>query len=165
MKAIMKSMKLVCLFLAFACLIDYSLGLNNYNYIRYLEEKNPTQIKITYEFPFSCGNSYITGKKICNDITNELIRRNLNVEQNLVGKNISSKKSEKLKDTYFNIYMEYNYGKYLLATTNPNSKFYSENLASYPERFVKFAASPRDDDFTKKFEIVRVLQQRIIDNL
>lgn len=165
MKAIMKSMKFFCLLLAFSCLIEHSFSLNNYNYLRYLEEKNPTEIVITYEFPFSCGNSYLTGKQICNDITNEFLRRNLNIKANLVAKNISSKKLDKLKDPYFNIYMEYNNGKYLIATTNPDSKFYSENLANYPQRFVKFAASPRDEDFSKKFEIIRVMQQRIIDNL
>ena len=155
----------ICLLITFACLIDYSLTLNNYNYLRYLEGNTPSEIVITYEFPFSCGNSYITNKNICNDITNEFIRRNLNIVPVLAGKNISSGKMDKLKDTYFNIYMEYNHGKYLLATTNPDSKFYSENLANYPERFVKFAATPRDEDFSKKFNIIRVMQQRIIDNL
>lgn len=165
MKAVMKLMKTFCLLLAFSCLIEQSVCLSNYNHLRYLEEKDPSEIVITYEFPFSCGNSYLVGKRICNDITNELIRRNLNVKANLVGKNISSKKADKTKDPYFNIYMEYKNGKYLVATTNPDSKFYSENLASYPERFVKFTASPRDEDFTKKFEIIKVMQQRIIDNL
>lgn len=164
MKA-MKSLKLIWVLITFSCLIDYSLSLNNYNYLRYLEGNSASEIKITYEFPFSCGNSYITSKRICNDITNEFIRRNLNIVPNLVGKNVSSGKIDKLKDTYFNIYMEYNNGKFLLATTNPNSKFYSENLANYPERFVKFAASPRDEDFSKKFDVVRIMQQRIIDNL
>jgi len=161
----MKSMKYLCFFLAISCLVEQTFSLKNYNYIRYLEEQNTSEIVITYEFPFSCGNSYITSKQICNDISNELIRRNLNIKSNLVGKNISSKKIDKSKDPYFNIYMEYNYGKYLIATTNPESKLFSENLVNYPQRFVKITASPRDEDFSKKFEIIRVIQQRIIDNL
>lgn len=162
---VLKSMKIICVLFIFSCLIGYSFSLKNYNYLRYLEGNNTSEIKITYEFPFSCGNSYIISKKICNDITNELIRRNLYIIQNLAGKNISSKKIDTSKDIYFNIYMESNNGKYLLATTRPNSKFFSENLVNYPQRFVKFAGVPIDEDFTKKFDIVKVLQQRIIDNL
>lgn len=159
------SMKIIFALFALICLLGKSINLQNYNYLRYLEQNSSNEIKITYEFPFSCGNGYITSKKICNDITNELIRRNLNITPKLVGKNISSKKIDKAKDTFFNIYMEYNNGKYLLATTNPDSKFFSENLVNYPKRFVLFASVPNDSDFTKKFDIVKVLQQRIVDNL
>jgi len=161
----MKSIKFICnLLLAFTCFIDFSLTLENYNYLRYLEGNSSSEIYITFEFPFSCGSSYITKKKICNDITNELLRRNLNIVPKLVGKNASSARLD-YKDPYFNIWMENNNGIYLLGTTNPSSKFYSENLEYYPERFVKFLASPRDEDFTKKLEFARVIQQRIIENL
>lgn len=157
--------KLICFIIVFLTLFDYSFSINKENILRYLGEDLSGEIKITYEFPFTCGNSYLISKRICNDITNELLRRNLNIVQTLEGKNVSNGKLNKDKDTFFNIYLVKDNNKILLATTNPKSKFYSENLTNYPEKFVKFNSIPQDADFTKKFEIAKVLQERIINNL
>jgi len=158
-------LNLICSIIVFLTLLKNSISINKENFLRYLGDDFSSEINIIYEFPFSCGNSYFVSKKICSDITNELVRRNLSIVQTLEGKNVSNGRLNKEKDSFFNIFLVKDNNKILLATTNPKSKFYSQNLSNYPEKFVKFNSVPQDSDFTRKFEIAKVLQERIIENL
>ena len=121
------------------------------------------EINLVFEIPISCGNGFLIQKRIVLDITNELNRRNLNVISKIDGKNV--KLADTLKDDFFNIFLLNKNDKLLIATTNPDSKMYQDNLVNYPQKFINFIGYPKDDDFTKKFNLVKVLQQRIIDNL
>ena len=168
MKEILKTKNnILKVFIGFTLLLTVFTNINsisNDNSIRYLES-TIDEIKITYEFPFSCGNGYLVMKNISADITNELLRRNLNIIQILEGKNISKGKLEQGKDTFFNIYLVKGNNKTLLATTNPESKYFSESLANYPQKFISLGGIPRDEDFSQKFNFIRVLQEKIINNM
>ncbi len=165
MKVFIKSIQFICLISVFFLLLENSFSINKENLLRYLGEDFSDVIRITFEFPPGCGNSYLTHKKISNDITKELSRRNLNIIEKLEVKNSSKAKLNSIIDPFFNIYLVKDNNKILLATTNPNSKLYSENLNNYPKRFIAFNRVPNDSDFSRKFEIVKVLQEKIIDNL
>lgn len=167
MKEILKIKNILKIFFVFTSLLTVFTNdnsISNDNFIRYLES-TIDEIKITYDFPFSCGNGYLVMKKISDDITNELLRRNLNIVQILEGKNISQGKLAQGKDIFFNIYLVKGNSKILLATTNPESKYYTESLANYPQKFISLGGIPRDEDFSRKFNIVRILQEKIIDNM
>jgi len=159
-----KYLKFISCFLILITLINSTYSINE-RYLRFLSDNYLQDVKITYEFAFSCGNGYLTYKLISTDITNELVRRNLNIVQNLEGKNTSKGKIDLTKDSYFNIYLEKDDSKILLVTTNPNSKYFSEGLANYPQKFVKLNGIPRDEDFSRKFNVIKIIQERIINNL
>lgn len=162
-------MKLLKNFLCFIVTISFIINISNAanqenQALRFLQ--NFQDYVLIFEFPFSCGNGYLTMKRICADIGNELIRRNIPIPQKLESKNIASGNANKDKDSFFNIFLEKNTSdKVLIATTNPNSKNYLENLNDYPQKLFSDIALPTDDDFTFKFNLIKVIQQRIIDNI
>jgi hypothetical protein len=126
--------------------------------LRFLDEN---EIILNCEFPFTCGNSYITSKKICNDIYKTLKKRKNNIVEKLSPKNISTNKRDFSKDEFFNIFLEINNRKFILATTNSNSQFFNSNLINYPIKFISGFGVPSDKDFTQKFNLIEFLENGI----
>ncbi len=121
-----------------------------------------SEIKFICEFPFSCGNGYITSKRICNDISNTLKKRNLNILEILDPKNISTNKRDFSKDEFFNIYLSFNNRQNLIVTSNKDSFAYNKNLIDYPKKFISGFGIPDDKDFTQKFELIESIENAIL---
>jgi hypothetical protein len=121
-----------------------------------------SEIKFICEFPFTCGNGYITSKRICNDISNTLRKRNLNIVEILEPKNVNTNKRDYSRDEYFNIFVSFDNRKILIATNNKDSFAFNKNLIDYPNKFISGFGVPNDKDFTQKFELIESIENGIL---
>jgi len=95
-------------------------------------------IKLQFEFSFSCGNSFMTKKKIVNDIINEVRKAGITKIDFDV---ISHKQNDKsVNDKNFNIYLAKNLNslvdKLLVATSNALSEKFKPILENYPVKLL-----------------------------
>ena len=117
------------------------------------------KIKIVFEFSFTCGNSFITNKKIIGDIVNEIQKREIKFDYE-----VSQKKNF---DGLFKIFLQKNNEKILLATSDITSEDYVEILNSYPRIFINNIPDPRgpsSEDIQKRIKFVDNLLIRLNKN-
>jgi hypothetical protein len=95
-------------------------------------------LKLQFEFSFSCGNSYMTKKKIVNDLINEIRKAGVTkIDFDVVSHKINDKN---VSDRNFNIYIAKNLDsaieKILIATSNSLSEKFKPILESYPVKLL-----------------------------
>jgi hypothetical protein len=81
---------------------------------------------LTFEYPYTCGTWFNRGKNTCNDIKNMLEKNSFKVY--LIVHAFHVGESPKDFDGNFNIYLNRNGDKILLATSNDKSPFYHAGL-------------------------------------
>jgi hypothetical protein len=148
----------------FSVIINQICAIDNNKAKESLRFLGGNEVNLICEFPFTCGNGYITNKRICNDISNTLRKRNVNVIEKLVPKSLSINKRDETKDEFFNIYVSVNSKKFLIATTDIESKFFNKNLVNYPKKFISGFGVPNDKDFSQKFELIESIENGILNN-
>ena len=133
--------------------------------LRFLDnDRDNLEVNLICEFPFTCGNGYITSKRICNDIANELRKRKINLDEKLQPKNMSSNKRDYSRDEFFNIFVTKNNKNILIATTNNESEYFNKNLVNYPSKFISGFGVPNDKDFSQKFDLIESIENGIINS-
>jgi hypothetical protein len=112
--------------------------------------------RIVFEFSFTCGNSFLTNKKIISDIVSELQKREIKFDYE-----ISSKKNF---DGFFKIFVQKNNQKILLVTSDLTSENYAQILTSYPRIFINTFPDPQgpsDEDVLKRKDFIENLLIRL----
>jgi hypothetical protein len=99
------------------------------NALEFLEE--PSVPLIDFDFSVTCGNSFLTKKRIAENIVSNLRRAGLTKFEYKITSH--SPKEKISKDYHFRIYLTNpSNKKTLIASSEPGSEKYQEILSSYP---------------------------------
>lgn len=98
----------------------------------FLQEKQDLNLK--FEYSFNCGFSMNLNKNKITDITDEISKRNIDLDYYVVSH--SGKKTMEVVNKNFNIFLIRGDKEILIATSDENDAKYNQLLAEYPRAFL-----------------------------
>ena len=118
------------LYLAIFTFINLS-SLNFINSSKFKSKKNNFKVylNVIFEYPYSCGTWFNRGKEVCNQIQSILEKNGVNVMPSIKPYHMGEFPKE--YNGEFNIYINNNGNKELLATSDSNSKYFHEGLKNF----------------------------------
>lgn len=124
-------------------------------------------IDLTFEYPYTCGTWFNRGKNTCNAIKEKLEQNGMKVA--------SSIKSFHVGETHegyngeFNIYMNKDGNKILLATSLEGSKYFHSGLKYFAYTFFKTDQKNGErvyyEEFPQKKELLEYMLKRTVESL
>lgn len=125
-----------------------------------------SEVDITFEYPYTCGTWFNRGKNTCNDIK-EAIERTTGIK---VNSSVHAFHVGEVSDYngFFNIYLNKNGSKILLATSDESSQVFHSGLKYFAYTFYN-----RDENgernymetFPQKADLLQFVVKRTIDSL
>jgi len=138
-------MKQIIKFLLFAILssiVSFSITINTAKISKLQKLTNTFNSELLFEYPYSCGTGYNRGKNVCREVTEVLEKAGLSLHPSIK----SYSRREGFPKEYngdFNIYINNNGVKEMIATSKEGSPYYQPALEYFSYTYVNKNIDPK----------------------